>query len=184
MLEVIDFEAAGLGSQSYPIEVGIALADGRKLGWLIRPMPDWKYWCDNAEAIHGIPRERLFDEGHNVQHVCEMLNHYGQDKTFYSDCWVYDSSWLHLLFVSAGIRQTFSLSPIERELDERSLDQYTGYKKQAQKLLGLTPHRASNDAKIIQVALNMLINKPESAEVIPINRDAYRMPFLYRSSAR
>ena len=165
MLEVIDIEASGLGSASYPIEVGIALADGSQHSWLIRPVTEWEHWCDQAQKIHGISREQLLEEGYSVQQVCEALNDLCGARDLHTDCWVYDNSWLHLLYVTAGIRQTFSLSPIERVLDEESLNGYSTYKKYAQRLLALAPHRAGSDAKIIQTALSMLTHRPHPSSV-------------------
>lgn len=182
MLEVIDIEASGLGSASYPIEIGIALANGTQHSWLIRPVADWDHWCTQAESVHGISREQLLEQGVSVREVCEALNHYCQTRTLYSDCWVYDNSWLHLLFVSAGIRQTFSLSPIERELDEQSLDTYSAFKKRAQRLLDLPPHRAGNDARIIQAALTMLLHRPKRSSVTAIKKPTVAPAPSYYSS--
>lgn len=176
MLEVIDFEATGLGGTSYPIEVGIALADGRQHSWLIQPAADWVGWSEQAEEIHGITKSRLLSEGLPVAKVCERLNYYCADREFFSDCWVYDSSWLHLLFVTAGIRQTFSLLPIEREFSEQNLMAYSSYKQQATQLLGLTPHRAGNDAKIIQAALHWLQHASSPASIKSLQASCPRTP--------
>ena len=60
---VLDIEASGFGRGSYPIEVGIARADGSCCAFLIQPLDEWVHWDPKAELLHGISRERLMKEG-------------------------------------------------------------------------------------------------------------------------
>ena len=60
---IIDIEASGFGSYSYPIEVGVVKYDGERYCALIKPEPDWDHWCDKAEAVHGISRDLLSEHG-------------------------------------------------------------------------------------------------------------------------
>lgn len=68
-LVTIDFEASALTLQSFPIEVGIAIArspTGEIETWssLIRLEEDWAasdQWDPNSERIHGISRRSLRD---------------------------------------------------------------------------------------------------------------------------
>lgn len=63
-LVVMDFEASALTLDSYPIEVGVAIATTPSSSietWssLIAPAPDWdlaSHWDPDAERIHGISR--------------------------------------------------------------------------------------------------------------------------------
>ncbi len=51
---ILDIEASGFGSGSYPIEVGLALADGSCESVLIHPEPEWIHWSEEAASIHKI----------------------------------------------------------------------------------------------------------------------------------
>ena len=44
---IIDVEASGFGSKSYPIEIGVALNDGQRFCTLILPAPNWTHWDNN-----------------------------------------------------------------------------------------------------------------------------------------
>ena len=48
---VIDIEASGLGAGSYPIEVGIVLANGFTYDSLIARPGFWTHWDEEAEKI-------------------------------------------------------------------------------------------------------------------------------------
>ena len=68
VLVFVDVEASSLERGSWPVEVGIARLEGGKVrseGRLIRPEPDWDFstWSDESAAVHGIPLDRLHDEG-------------------------------------------------------------------------------------------------------------------------
>src|SRR5690554_3364695 len=77
----IDFKASSLDLiASYPIEVGLCLPDGTLHSWLIRPNRQWQDWSDSAEAIHGISRSRLEQEGRPVAEVVEQLNGFCQGR--------------------------------------------------------------------------------------------------------
>lgn len=164
-LGVIDIEASGLGSHSYPIEIGLMLANGQQYQALLLPLADWTYWDAEAERIHGISRERLLAEGKSIQQVCQEVNNLCAGQTLYSDCWVYDNVWLNSLYARAGVVQSFTCSPIESLLNERQCQRYVMCKSAVQQHLGLRQHRALNDAKIIQKALYVLMTpgRPEVA---------------------
>ena len=51
LASIIDLEASGFGSSSYPIEVGIVLPNGQTYCSLIVPEPDWRH--SSAFAISG-----------------------------------------------------------------------------------------------------------------------------------
>jgi len=71
---IIDLEASGFGRGSYPIEVGVALADGSVFSELIRPPEHWVHWSEDAEAIHGITRPQLMEHGKTPREVAMQLN--------------------------------------------------------------------------------------------------------------
>jgi hypothetical protein len=84
---IIDVEASGFGSGSYPIEIGLALDDGHKYCALILPEPDWTDWDPEAERIHRIPRDILEAYGRPARAVAETLNELLASRTVYTDGW-------------------------------------------------------------------------------------------------
>lgn len=98
----LDFEASSLGKHGTPIEVGWAFEDGRAEGHLIRPTSDWTDWSAEAEAIHGIARERLIADGRpHDQVAARMLDQLsGHDLFASAPSW--DGKWLSALLRAAG----------------------------------------------------------------------------------
>ncbi len=145
----IDFEASSLDLIcSYPIEVGVCLADGSLHSWLIRPAPLWDDWSATAQAIHGIAREQLLDEGVEVPEVAACLNECLQDIA-YSDAWTFDSFWLHRLFRAARLAPRFGLDSVSQILTPPQIEAWPKCRQQAIHHFGLTTHRAANDARIL-----------------------------------
>lgn len=158
---VIDVEASGLGSHSYPIEVGLVLGNGTTYEALIKPPPDWQHWDKEAEDLHGISRDMLRRLGRSLREVCVELNQLCGGKTLYSDCWVYDSAWITKLFAKAGITPRFKCSPIEGILQEEHLEYWGEHKAEYIRNTQILPHRALNDAIIISETLErLLVNQP------------------------
>ncbi|WDP84202.1 MAG: hypothetical protein HUN05_02695 [Desulfobacter sp.] len=56
---IVDVEASGFGSQSYPIEIGLALGPDTRYCSLIIPSPQWTHWDKAAEKTHAISRDLL-----------------------------------------------------------------------------------------------------------------------------
>ncbi|PPD18724.1 MAG: hypothetical protein CTY18_05740 [Methylomonas sp.] len=147
---IIDFEASGFGFDSYPIEVGVVLNDGRKYCALIKPAEDWQYWDPNAESIHGLSLEVLWSYGKPINLVARELNVFLENKTVYSDGWVVDKPWLSRLFCQSGLTPSFFLSSLEYILKEPQMEIWTQTQHQIMSELALTRHRASSDALVIQ----------------------------------
>ena len=147
---VIDLEASGLASNSYPIEVGLAMEPGRRYCTLIKPAEHWEYWDDEAESVHMISRETLLKIGRPVIEVAHQLNRLLKDKVVFSDAWGVDNSWIITLFEAARIEKTFSVSALEMILTEPQIDVWRDTRDSVAEDLGLERHRASNDAWIIQ----------------------------------
>lgn len=147
---ILDIEASGFGSGSYPIEVGVAMPDGSLHAWLIRPLKEWTHWQESAEQVHGISRERLQNEGQSLQEVANELNELLAGKTVYSDGWGVDRSWLAKLFYEAGVLQGFRLDSIYSLLTEEQLEKWHHTREDVLQETGMVPHRAGTDALIIQ----------------------------------
>ena len=158
----IDVEASGFGRGSYPIEVGVALEDGRTCCFLIRPAPGWTHWDTEAEAVHGIKRDLLMAHGRPAAEVAEGLNELLKYKTVYSDAWGHDQSWLALLFEEAGLPRRFRVESLRCLLEETHLDYWRAEKATALHNLKNARHRASNDALVLQKTLQEIMRRGQT----------------------
>ena len=112
----LDVEASGLGSLSYPIQVGWVDSDGNEDEFLINPntsRSNWNYWDKYAETnVHGISRERCVNEGLSVYEAARRINNQLRGLRVISDARDYDWGWLLRLFKEAGIDPLFELYDI------------------------------------------------------------------------
>lgn len=149
---ILDVEASGFGRGSYPIEVGFVLPNGCSHCLLIRPEPEWSEWHAEAEQLHGISREQLQRKGRSALEVAQFLNEHLAGLTVYSDAWGNDQSWLALLFESANLPIKFRLDTLRALLSEAQLQLWSATKQAVEQELELGRHRASNDARVLQLA--------------------------------
>ncbi|MCG8552311.1 MAG: hypothetical protein MI799_18060 [Desulfobacterales bacterium] len=147
---ILDVEASGFGCESYPIEIGLALEKENRYCSLIMPSDHWTHWDMAAQDIHHISREILMNYGKPPDHVARELNRILNGLTVYSDGWVTDKPWVTRLFSEAGIRQAFTLSPLECILTEPQMEIWHATKENILSAMALTRHRACSDALIIQ----------------------------------
>ncbi len=153
---IIDIEASGFGPRSYPIEVGVAMPDGSRHCYLVRPPPEWRFWSEEAERVHGIPRWRLLEFGHPVDEVARLLNRLLAGTTVYSDAWGHDVSWLGKLYEAAGVPQLFRIETLRRLLSEEQAVRWHPTKERILRQTRLERHRASADAMILQLTWKAL----------------------------
>jgi len=156
MLDFLDIEASGFGRGSYPIEIGIATAEGRCHCFLITPCNDWSHWDPAAEQVHGISRQLLHQHGLSVNHVAEQLNQLLAGRTLYTDAWGYDSSWLMRLYDAADRWPNFKLESLLTRLTESQRNQWHNARQQAFARISQRRHRASADARAAQLAYEIL----------------------------
>jgi hypothetical protein len=147
---IIDIEASGFDPMSYPIEVGLALASGKRFSSLVLPLKQWTHWDAEAEKLHKINQQTLLSHGKPIQQVAENLNKLLAGETVYSDGWVVDKPWLDLLFFEAGLKMDFYLSPIELILSEPQMEIWHTVKTEMLEQSDKVRHRACSDAWIIQ----------------------------------
>lgn len=150
---VLDIEASGFGRRSYPIEIGYVLSDGRSRCMLVRPDSEWTHWDDAAERMHGITRPTLLAHGRPPAEVAAALNAELAGQTVYCDGWAHDYTWLAALFDAAGLVPAFKLESVRALLHDDGLARLDDARRSALLALGLTRHRASNDARALQRAL-------------------------------
>lgn len=145
----IDFEASSLDLlSSYPIEVGVCLANGETKSWLIKPHVLWKDWSEKAARIHGISKEQLEREGKEISQVIDELNSLLSGDV-YCDAWAFDSFWLHRLFKTGKAKPNFHLDSLSSILDEEQINQWQDVRAEVIDELQLVRHRAANDAYIL-----------------------------------
>lgn len=159
MPTILDLEASGFGRGSYPIEIGFVEGQGLPFCSLIQPAPDWDHWDPQAQALHGISRELLQRHGRPREWVAQELNTRLSGQTVYSDSWAYDYSWLARLYDSVGMQPGFKLDDLRRLLSEDEALRFGDVKQQIRAEVQLRRHRASADAKLLQLTL-MRVKQP------------------------
>lgn len=150
---VIDLEASGFGRDSYPIEVGFVLEDGRAGCTLIRPEPDWTHWDPIAERTHGIARHTVLHHGRPTTDVADWLNRHLAGRTIYTDGWAHDYGWLARLFEAAGRTPRFRLGHLRALLDDAQASAWQDRLDDLRRDAGSGRHRASVDARQVRSAL-------------------------------
>lgn len=155
---VMDIEASAL-NKGYPIEVGIAFtwqdgtitSDSR----LIRydPWLEEGHWCEEAERIHKITKQVLYEGGRPPEEVSCWLNESLRGRTVYVDS-DKDKGWLSHLFDVAVAPILFSVRHVSEAIENADyvnevclVDFTTG------PLSGTDHHRAGPDAVRISRAL-------------------------------
>ena len=150
---VLDIEASGFGRGSYPIEIGFVLPDGSAFCTLIQPDASWTHWDGDAERIHGISRSLLQRHGRSAAEVAAELNQRLAGRPVYCDNWAHDYAWLARLFASAGISPSFHLHHLRELLSENAAERFDDTREIVARNLQLRRHRASSDARVLQLSL-------------------------------
>lgn len=158
-ITTLDIEASDIHPQSYPIEIGVSLPSGNGYCSLIKPPPEWSHWSDEAEAVHGISRQEICEHGKSVSEVAHALNRYLNGKTVYSDCWVLDQPWMIRLFQAAKLEPDFILRDVMYCLSESEYAQLGEIKSAIESELNIERHRATNDARILQLAVERIVSQ-------------------------
>jgi hypothetical protein len=123
----LDFEASSLGKRGFPVEVGWVGEDGTEEAHLIRPAPDWEEWSEEAERIHGIPRERLELEGEPHGEVARRMVEVLTGNALYASAPSWDGQWLSRLLRAAGLpRHALRLRDTEEARREAALAALAG----------------------------------------------------------
>ena len=155
-IAVIDLEASGLGSASYPTEIGWAIIsdDGTVTSGacLIRPAGKWttysNAWSPTSERLTGISPEMPDHDGVPPREAVERFLDAVGDRDLYSDEVDFDRNWLGMLVDAAGM-----------PLGERKLGDLNEFMRRS----GLMPkfeepprHRGEADARRLALALSGL----------------------------
>jgi hypothetical protein len=158
---ILDIEASGFGRGSYPIEIGFVAPDGSLFCSLIRPEPDWVHWDLSAQALHGITRELLFQHGRSVAWLAGEINRLLLGQTVYCDGWGNDYAWLGRLYDAADDQPRFRLADLRQLLSEDEAARWHDVTTCVRERQQFARHRASNDARVLQLALAQIKNGAE-----------------------
>ncbi len=153
---VLDVEASGFGRGSYPIEVGFVGPASEVGCTLIQPQPDWTGWDPAAARIHGIERALLLQHGKPVEVVAQMLNRALSGQEVYCDAWAHDYVWLARLFDAADQAPAFRLRDLRELLSPDELDRFDAVRDRIRRDVALQRHRASADARVLQMSVAAL----------------------------
>ena len=148
---IIDFEASGFG-QGYPIEVGFSGRHGE--GWcsLIRPKTIGHIGTRRRQKVHGIAREILVERGNTAQFVAEQLNFFLGGRTVYHT----DGLGARLCvdgeaFDAAEIVPKFKLTDLFEIIEDEQMPIWQTTKIKSPKNCIVARHRASSDARVLQL---------------------------------
>ncbi|MDH5572294.1 MAG: hypothetical protein OEY89_11045 [Gammaproteobacteria bacterium] len=157
---IMDLEASGFGKGSYPVEIGVALEDGATHCYLLKPKPEWTHWDEEGERLHGITREVLLQHGKELDVVARELNAMLSGCTVYSDGWGNDISWLYLMYDAVDMVPSYRLETLPAIISRKQMSLWDRTKQQVFSYKDFKRHRASNDARALQLTYQMTRDKP------------------------
>lgn len=160
----IDVEASGFGRGSYPVEIGLALTDGSSMCRIIKPLEGWTHWDQEAEELHGISRQEVVESGYEAREVALWLNDQLSGKIVYTDAWGNDNSWVSRLFSELGMIPRFRLETLRVLLSEEQALIWHDVKASVIKEQKFKRHRASFDARILQLSYLKIIAMDSSLD--------------------
>lgn len=150
---VLDVEASGFGRDSYPIEIGYVLPDGGGYCTLVRPEANWTHWDPDAQRLHRIARDTVVLHGRPAADIARHLNHALFGQTVYTDGWANDYSWIGALFDAADLSPSFHIENLRALLTDSEAARWHQIKDLVGHELNLRRHRASSDARLLQMTL-------------------------------
>lgn len=150
---IIDIEASGLHFDAYPIEIAVRLS-GECRSWLIRPEPQWQYWCATAERMHGISREVLLREGLPALEVVRQLNAFvtESDGVLYSDAHGWDGDWIDTLYYAVKVVKPFYVDSIYAMIGADNAGRFDEYFAYLSASGNYRQHRAADDVHMLYQA--------------------------------
>ncbi len=156
----LDFEASGLGKDSYPIEVAWSLPSEEIECHLIHPAREWvneAAWDSAADKLHGISFSSLQRAGRDPAWLCERMNAQLADQTVFCDGLPYDLFWLQRLFEAPDSAPAFTLASLQEYCFELGLgtQQYEILSDRARKRVGGRAHRADVDVRYLMELYRM-----------------------------
>lgn len=142
----LDCEASSLADDSYPIEIAWNNADGTIESYLINIAlyPDeYNDWSVDAQALHGISKQYLYEKGHEPQFVVDRMEQQLKGKKLLTDAPDWDAFWVKRLYESVSKKCELEFGNAIGLFHYLEPHNYI-YESQARKLAGHA-HRAGND---------------------------------------
>jgi len=144
----IDFEASGLGLDSYPLEVAWSYPDGTIESHLIQPECTWRSWSKEAEKLHGLSWIECMFQGTPPRKLMKILSNIFDERTpVYCDGGALDKMWLEEIYLSGFDNPNFYLFDTREllmGLIDNQEDIYEQLKKESRDYIGKR-HRAGPD---------------------------------------
>jgi len=159
---IIDFEASGLESDSYPIQAAWNIGDEVHSHY-INPkfVPEWQGWSVISEGVHNIPRSYLYEHGEHPADVAKAMNESLAGLTVCSDAVPFDRNWCQRLFDASPYEMEFTFSDFWtkvaefapsgiRDVGSYGMTEWTIYllKEARKNTAHLQEHLADNDVRI------------------------------------
>ena len=151
---LLDCEASGLASKSYPIEIAwLNVATFEEDSFLINPFScsTWDHWDHSAEQIHGLCVNELIEKGITVQEAAERLSGSLSGQKVYTDCPAHDYTWVQRLYSVANARMDVRFGDVFDLVHEPHYEEFG-----RQLRMHRRPHRALPDCYAIYNALEAL----------------------------
>jgi hypothetical protein len=109
----------------------------------------------------------LDKHGRSVAEVAALLNERLHGRTVFSDGWANDYTWLAALFEEAGRVPSFKLESLRKLLTDNEASQWHEETSRQRAETAMPRHRASSDAKLLQMTLHRLRLRNGEAEKTP-----------------
>ena len=150
---IIDFEASGLHTDSYPTEIAWMdpVHDEEATSFLIRPSDRWlkSHWDHYAESLTGITKKMIIEEGQPIQDVAAMVKKAMDDADIIlSDAPEWDWEWMWTLFKAAGIEAPIPTFTAFNSFLKREYDKDIAFEEDS-------AHRADKDVEQLAKAFKL-----------------------------
>jgi hypothetical protein len=106
----LDCEASGWPPDGVAIEIAWGAPGGEIVSYLVKPNWRWTHWSEQAEAVHGIPRETLERNGIEAREIAMLMNTALDGRIVYTDAPEFDAAWISPIFDVAEINPTFDFA--------------------------------------------------------------------------
>lgn len=146
-----DFETA-----SYPVEIALALANGRHYHAWIKPMSDRV-----VPKLNDITRRAVELYGKYPDQVCNELNVLAGGRNLYCDHWGFTSTWLENLFFAACVDKKFICSPIDCLLEDDEQSSWNQRKQFVLDVLKAEDYSAGAQVEVMQAVVNLFYRAAE-----------------------